>query len=253
MNTSQNSEEPVICFRGRTEAGDALVLGHLGVRAREEQAPVGDLATARPDLLPVDDEMVTLVDGRGLQGGEIGARIRLGVELAPELLGRQDLLEVTLLLSVGAVDDDGGPDDADPKAIGGRRRFRSGQLVGHDGLLHGSRPAAAVFLRPAHAEIAGLVKLAVPAEAIVERPDLFARQVALEPRAHLLAKGDVLGRVVQIHARSSVRAPRDAIGVDPVLARGPDPVNLRYDLRAFQQRSSARATLRASTACRNAP
>jgi len=39
------------------EAGDALVLGHLGVRAREEQAPVGNLAAARPDLLPVDDEM----------------------------------------------------------------------------------------------------------------------------------------------------------------------------------------------------
>ena len=116
------------------------MLGDLRVGAREQQAPVGDLAAARPDLLAVDDEVVALVHGGGLERGQVAAGVGLGVELAPQLLGREDLLEIALLLRVGAVDDDGRPDDADAQAVGRRRRVGLRHLVGHDRLLH--RPRA---------------------------------------------------------------------------------------------------------------
>ena len=191
------------------EARDALVLGHLGVGAGEEEPPVGDGAARRPDLLTVDDEVVARVDGAGLERGEVGAGIGLGIELAPQLLRREDLPEVARLLRVGAVDHDGGPDDAEAEAIGGRGRVHPRHLVGHDGLLHRPRAGAPDLLRPAHAQIARLVELAMPPAPVVERPDLLARQVLFEPGAHLLPVGDVLGGVVQVHAASLL------VGVEP--------------------------------------
>ena len=93
------------------DARDPLVLGHLGIGAAQQQAPVGDGPARRPDLLAIDEEVIALVLGPRLEAGEVGARVGLGVELAPDLLGRQDLLEVPLLLPVRAVDDEGRPDE----------------------------------------------------------------------------------------------------------------------------------------------
>ena len=103
------------------EAGDALVLGHLRVRAGQEDAEVGDVAAGGPDLLAVDQEAaVALVLGARAQAGQVGAGVGLGVELAPDLLGGEDLLEIALLLPVGAVDDDGRADEPDAQAVDGR-------------------------------------------------------------------------------------------------------------------------------------
>ena len=146
--------------------------------------------------------------------GQVGARIGLRVKLAPQLLGGEDLPQVALLLRLGAVDDDGGSDDAQPEAVGRRRRIGARHLVGHDGLLHRPRPAAAIRPGPAHPEVAGVVELAMPDAALGERPDGLAREVVLEPGADLLAEGDVLGSVVEIHGGLSSIQP--ALGVTRV-------------------------------------
>ena len=68
----------------------------------------------RPDLLAVDDEDVAAPLGARARGGEVGAGVRLGEALAPDLLGGEDLLEVARLLLLGAVRDDRRPGHAEP-------------------------------------------------------------------------------------------------------------------------------------------
>ena len=64
------------------EATDPPVLD-LGVGAREQHAPVGFLRPAGPDLLPVHDVVVAVAHRAGLEAGEIGPGVGLGVTLAP--------------------------------------------------------------------------------------------------------------------------------------------------------------------------
>src|SRR5262249_53395979 len=159
-------------------------------------APVGDGTARRPDLLAVDDVMIAGVLGARLQTREIGPRVRLRVQLAPDLFGRQHLLEVALLLRLGAVHDDRGPDEPDAEAVDRGRRADAGILVLQDGLLHRRRAPAAVLLGPQHADVTRLVELAVPGLALRERLEVFPGRVGLEPAAGLLAKRAVLGRIV---------------------------------------------------------
>src|SRR2546429_9584828 len=68
------------------EEADGLVLGSFWTGPHEEEAPVGDVGHARPDLLAVDDEVAVVVHRAGLEVGEVRARVGLGEALAPELL-----------------------------------------------------------------------------------------------------------------------------------------------------------------------
>ena len=52
------------------EVGDALVLGHVGVGAGQQQAEGGLVGHARPHLLAVHDPLVAVADGGGGQAGE---------------------------------------------------------------------------------------------------------------------------------------------------------------------------------------
>ncbi len=63
------------------------MLGHVGIGAREQQTPAGTVRQAGPDLLPVDDPVVAVGHRRGGQTGQVGARARLGEQLAPDVLG----------------------------------------------------------------------------------------------------------------------------------------------------------------------
>ena len=56
------------------EVGDALVLGDVGVGAGQQHAEVGVLAARGPHLLAVDDPLVAVLDGPGLQAGQVRAR-----------------------------------------------------------------------------------------------------------------------------------------------------------------------------------
>ena len=74
------------------QVGDALVLGRVAVGAHQHDAQVGLRRAAGPDLLAVDDELVAVDVGAALERGQVGARVRLGVELAPDLVAEEDVL-----------------------------------------------------------------------------------------------------------------------------------------------------------------
>jgi hypothetical protein len=72
------------------------------VGAAQDEDPVGVLRVGGPGLLPVEQEVVTLVFGAELERREIAAGVRLRVALAPDLLAREDLRQEALLLPLRA-------------------------------------------------------------------------------------------------------------------------------------------------------
>src|SRR3546814_8363052 len=52
------------------EVGDALVLGHVGCGAGDEDPPAGELRTGGPHLLAVDDPLVPVARGPALRSEE---------------------------------------------------------------------------------------------------------------------------------------------------------------------------------------
>src|SRR5947208_1048304 len=184
-------------------ARDALVLGRLRVGAREQDPPVGDRPARGPDLLAVDEEVVALVLGARLEAREVRAGVGLRVELAPDLLGREHLLQVALLLPVGPVDDDRRADEADPEPVDRRRRADPRHLVLDDRLLHRRGGPAAVLRRPQHSHVARLVEPPVPRLARVEGLQVVLGDVCLEPAPDAFPEGEVFGGWVQIHRAAS--------------------------------------------------
>src|SRR5206468_1609354 len=108
----------------------------------------------------------------------------LRVQLAPDLLGAEDLLEVTLLLPLRAVGDQRRPADGNPKPIDRARGANPRHFLGDDRLLHRPRVLTAVLPRPTHPHVPGLPHLAVPGAALLEVLERFARHVRLEPGAN---------------------------------------------------------------------
>jgi len=74
------------------------VLGHVGIGADEQDDPVGEVRARRPDLLPVDDEVIALIDGACPEARQIGAGAGLGEALAPDLVGVENRGQVAPLL-----------------------------------------------------------------------------------------------------------------------------------------------------------
>ena len=149
---------PVIWRSGRTstparvhveqEERDAAMFRRRRIGAGEQQAEVCVVRTGRPHLLTVDHELVTVGDGARAEVREVGARVGLAEQLAPDLVRAQQRPEVARLL-VGA-------------PVGHQRRTREGDrrrdeaaahvvarfLLAVDRLLPRSAAAPAV-LRPA--------------------------------------------------------------------------------------------------------
>jgi hypothetical protein len=96
------------------EHGQALVLGQVGVGAREQQPVRRVLGVRRPHLLARQPpRAVLLLLGARLDAGEVGARGGLREQLAPHLLGGQHRAEVALLLLLVAVRDQRRAEHAD--------------------------------------------------------------------------------------------------------------------------------------------
>ena len=93
-NTSLKLAPPVIWRSGRIstpgrlhvddEAGEALVLGQVGVGAGDDLADVAVVGARGPHLLAGDDPLVAVALGLGLQAGEVAAGARLAEELAAD-------------------------------------------------------------------------------------------------------------------------------------------------------------------------
>src|SRR5262249_2038561 len=80
------------------EVRDAPILGRVRVWASQQHPVVGVWGEAGPDFLAADDPVAAVAYRAGLQAGQVRARVWLGIQLAPDLLGRQHAREVALLL-----------------------------------------------------------------------------------------------------------------------------------------------------------
>ena len=184
-----------------------LVARRVRVALRDEDAEVGDVRERRPHLLPVDDVDVAAALGARARGGEIRARVRLREALAPDLVGREDRLEVARLLLLRAVRDDRRPGHVEADHADMGRSLHRGELLVEDRLEAVGRTRAAVLLRPGQPCVAGLVQLAAPLadEGILEplgaaaAAALVRREVRVDPGAQLRPKRPFLLRVAQVH------------------------------------------------------
>src|SRR3546814_2538663 len=184
-----------------------------GVGAGQQEAPVGPVGLAGPDLLAVDHPRAVVHRGAGLDVGEVGARSGLAVALAPELGARDDPGQEAGPLLVGPEGDDrrseqGLADVADPAGGPG-----PGVLLVVDDLAVQRQAPPALLLRPADARPAVGAEVALPGQSLVEEPVVVARaappadlcevaaQALLEEGADLVAEGLVLDVEPQVHDR----------------------------------------------------
>src|SRR6185503_4470428 len=166
--------------------------------------------------LAVDDEMIPPVLGAGAEPGQVRARARLRVTLAPDVVAAQDARQVALLLRLGAPLDDGRARHADAGVAGEHGGARPEALLVVDDLLHQGGAAAAVLLGPRDPDPARRVHAALPLAPALEGlavggDPLVGRvldaeivgEVRVEPAADLGAEALLLGRVGEVHGPSS--------------------------------------------------
>ena len=134
------------------DLADAGVRRALRRGAADQVAVVGDLAEAGPDLLAVDDEVVAVAHGAGLQRGEVGAGVGLAHPDAPRGLAGQDAGEELGRLLGRAVGDQRRAHLPVGEPRRGDRGAGRDHLLGDDQPLD-RRPAAPAELdRPGHAD-----------------------------------------------------------------------------------------------------
>ena len=194
------------------QEGDAVVLAPgVGIGAHDQDAPIGVLREAGPDLLTGDDDRVFFDLAARAQRREVGAGARLGEALTPDVLARQDLAQEGLALPILPLRDQhrAGQADADAQTdeIGspGAR-----VLLAPDHLLEDPELASAVGARPGQPGPAALEEPALPpageahpfrravGPAVAGRPPSRG-QVLLEPAAHLQPEARVLGALAKVH------------------------------------------------------
>ena len=201
------------------EAGVPL---RVRVGSRDEDAEVGDVRVRRPDLLPVEDEAVAVEPRGGADAREVRAGPGLREPLAPDLVGRQERLEVARLLLLGPAADDRRPRHPEPDHPDVRRRLRPRLLLEVDRLEPWGQPPAAVLRRPRDPDPAAVVERAAPlADLGPVEPSAAAAmatelvgEVLVEPGPQLLAEGSLLRRVAEVHA-AMLRRVRAAFQVMP--------------------------------------
>ena len=200
-----------LLVQGHEQERESLVPLGAGLGAGDHEHPLREMGVGRPHLLAVDHPLAVLDTSLGLHVGEVGAGVRLGVALRPELLDGDDLRQEAGLLLLGAERDQGGAEQLLAQVVDPGGRIGARVLLVEDHLLPQAQPAAAVLLRPADAGPAVLGQQPVPLEPVLEplvvaastaqtaqlRP--AAGQVLLQPATDLGAKGLVLGRVAQVH------------------------------------------------------
>ena len=190
------------------QVGDALVLRRVRIGAGEQEGVVGVLGLGRPDLLAVDHPLLAVEHRRGLERGEVRARVRLAEALAPADLPREDLRQEVLLLLFRTPLEQRRADERVAEEVGPERRPHPGELLGQHDVLHGGQALAAVLLRPRRADPAALVELLRPA--LVEGDPLLAAQlearlgpalgqVLVQPAPDLLPEGLGFRRVGEVH------------------------------------------------------
>src|SRR5665213_1469503 len=101
-----------------------------------------------PDLGSINEKMIAIVDGASLYRGKIRTVVRLRKPLAPNLLCRGNLRDITGLLLGRTPLHEGGTDSRDTLEIDYRGRLRAVEFLMIDELLHQGGAATAELLRP---------------------------------------------------------------------------------------------------------
>jgi hypothetical protein len=96
VDLSDLADRDARCVRRDREPREAAVLRRVPVGPGETHRPVGVVGAAGPDLRAGDPPHVAVADGARADAGEVGARFRLRVELAPDLFPGEDLGDVSL-------------------------------------------------------------------------------------------------------------------------------------------------------------
>ena len=126
---------------------DAGVLRRVGVGAGQQEDVVGVLRLGGPDLLAVDDPLVAVELGPGLEAGQVGAGVGLAEALAPGDLALEDARDELLLLLLGAPLQDGRADEGVTEEVAPQRGAGPGELLVQHDLLEQGEPLAAVLGR----------------------------------------------------------------------------------------------------------
>ncbi len=181
---------------GAEEVADAPMLGGLGVGAGEEDAVVGAVCVAGPDLLAVHHPLVAVELGAGSERGEVRAGVGLAEELAPDLLAPQQRPKEALPLPVAPGGEDGGRRPPDPDGVV-RPRVDSGPVE----LLVDDQPVLGVGVpaprgREPRCHQAGVGQLGGGGLGVLG-----------EPGTHLHPAGVVFRGQAQVHARASLPRP----------------------------------------------
>lgn len=135
----------------------------------QDEAPLGFVGEGGPDLLAGHHPRVVLAHRAGADGGEVGAGAGFAVALAPELLDGADGGQEAGLLFLGAVVDQGGPEELFADVVDAGGGVGEGVLLVEGDLFLDGRAASAVLLRPADAGPAVGGHVPFPGEAFGER------------------------------------------------------------------------------------
>ncbi len=188
------------------------MLRDVRVRAREQEAPVGDVRVAGPDLVAVDHVLVALARRGGAQRREVGPGVGLAEALAPAVAPADQAGQEPVLDRVVAVCRD--PLDEVPEARA-RRRAGGRELVVEDHVEDRGQVVAAVAGGPAQPEEAGVVERRVPLGLacpvlVVGRRGRQAGVVAGQPDAQTVPELGLGRRVTKVHRPiPDARAPGD--------------------------------------------
>ncbi len=72
-------------FHIHDQIADATMLRGVRIGAHEEKTEVGIVGATRPNLLPVDDEIVPIFLSPRLQARQVGPGVGFGIALAPDV------------------------------------------------------------------------------------------------------------------------------------------------------------------------
>ncbi len=209
------------------------------VGPNQTKDPVRVLGQGDPGLLAIDDVLINAAYRARFQRGEVRARARLGISLAPPILGGRDPWKKAPLLLRIAEGHDHRPNHLEPewqqgRGAGGRAFFLENELL--------NRPPARTpeFLRPVRRSPTVLMENSVPADQLLFRhmcaiqyfvADVFG-QAGCDKGSHFFAKRLFRGCEVQVHGLSprAVNARAYRIGetiVETIFAQLSSGLNFR--------------------------
>ena len=108
------------------EIGQPLMLGHVPIRARQQQSPFGMMGRCGPNFLTIDDPLIFLEIRPRRGSSQIGTAARFAEQLAPSILTGQNAAQEFFLMH--------------PRTViqQGCRRQHADAGSGHANCAHGS-------------------------------------------------------------------------------------------------------------------